>query len=65
MHEATAMQEATNQLTALDYIQAGSRGARIGASFGLVGAAGGAIVFAAGLYAWDRWHDDILNAVCG
>ena len=65
MHEAKTVGEMQRDLTALDYLKAGGRGARTFGRLGPVGAGGGAVVFMAGLYLWDRNHEEILKLICG
>jgi RHS repeat-associated protein len=57
--------EITQKLTALDFLKAGSRGAFYGGRFGPWAGGGGFVVFAGGLFAWDRYHEQILEWACG
>jgi hypothetical protein len=49
----------------LDFVEAASRGARWGARLGPVAAGTGFVTFAGGLYLWDRFHQDLFDALCG
>ena len=65
MSEARHPGEVTQRFVALDYVEAGSRGARFGSYLGAPGAMGGAVVGGVGLFVWDKWHKEILSALCG